>query len=102
VIRFRLALALLALATALCAAPPLIAAPPAAISSALPVGEISCAHPAAGAAASLAPPEALNLAGPGFTLCTCRYCRIHPDEECQISPDGFSILCDDWLRVFCP
>ena len=36
-----------------------------------------------------------------FILCTCKFCRANPEEYCQISPSGYSILCEDWARTHC-
>lgn len=36
-----------------------------------------------------------------FILCTCNYCKNHPDVICQISPSGFSILCSDYYLTRC-
>lgn len=39
----------------------------------------------------------------GYTICSCKVCKANPSVECQISPDGYSILCADWLRTHsCP
>lgn len=49
-------------------------------------------------------PALLDLAAPpagDFILCTCKFCKDHPDVDCQISPDGFSILCADWYAWRC-
>lgn len=33
-------------------------------------------------------------------VCSCSYCAAHPGVECQIGPgDGFSILCEDYLKL---
>jgi hypothetical protein len=36
-----------------------------------------------------------------FILCTCKFCRENPDVDCQISPSGYTILCEDWARTHC-
>jgi len=33
-----------------------------------------------------------------YILCSCNYCRTHPDVVCQISPSGYSILCSDYSQ----
>lgn len=39
----------------------------------------------------------------GYIICSCKVCKANPSVECQISPDGYSILCADWLRTHsCP
>jgi hypothetical protein len=52
--------------------------------------------PAVGTGESLAPVPASD-----FILCSCRYCKNHPDVICQISPTGFSILCSDYYSSRC-
>ena len=44
---------------------------------------------------------ALLAAPPGddFIRCGCSFCKANPDVECQISPDGYSILCADYARI---
>lgn len=49
-------------------------------------------------------PTVLELVAPpngDFILCTCQFCKYHPDTDCQISPKGYSILCADWYRRHC-
>ncbi len=36
-----------------------------------------------------------------FILCTCKFCRENPEVICQISPTGYSILCEDYSRTHC-
>jgi hypothetical protein len=36
-----------------------------------------------------------------FILCSCDYCRHHPDVICRISPTGFSILCSNYSQLNC-
>jgi hypothetical protein len=51
-----------------------------------------------------APDSRLFLETPApadFILCSCSYCRKHPDVVCQISPSGFSILCSDYYASRC-
>jgi hypothetical protein len=55
-------------------------------------------QPAATPAASF---EGELLLAEDFTLCSCNYCRRNPDEICQISPSGFSILCSDYYQSRC-
>jgi len=36
-----------------------------------------------------------------FILCTCKFCDDHRDVDCQISPSGYTILCEDYFRTHC-
>jgi hypothetical protein len=58
-----------------------------------------CTNPLAGGApdASLA----AQIDPPDFILCTCKFCRQYPAVDCQISPLGFTILCEDYVRSRC-
>jgi hypothetical protein len=50
-------------------------------------------------------PAWLDLSTPSsdFILCSCDYCRHHPDVICRISPTGFSIVCSDYSQTHsCP
>ena len=47
-------------------------------------------------------PAGFSLAIPpddDFILCTCRFCNANPDVDCQISPSGYTILCEDYSRL---
>jgi len=48
--------------------------------------------------------SALDLAKPAddFILCSCNYCKHHPDDICRISPTGFSIVCSNYSQQNCP
>jgi hypothetical protein len=53
-------------------------------------------------APAIGTPAALDLVVPpadDFILCTCKFCNANPGIECQISPDGYSILCADYARL---
>lgn len=89
----RLSLLLLALA---CAALLLTGAPV----SAGPADQ--CQAPVSTAAAGVPAPTFMIFPPPvDYILCTCDFCKSHPDEICQISPSGYSIMCSDWYRTHC-
>ncbi|HEV7516560.1 MAG TPA: hypothetical protein VGR07_09700 [Thermoanaerobaculia bacterium] len=37
-----------------------------------------------------------------FILCSCDYCKHHPDVICRVSPTGFSIVCSNYSQLNCP
>jgi hypothetical protein len=43
----------------------------------------------------------LSTLSPDFILCSCDYCRHHPNVICRISPTGFSIVCSDYSQTNC-
>jgi hypothetical protein len=97
--RLRSSLLLLAVAALLLAGVPVsadtqnaIAAPAAA--PWLDAGQ--CASPATPVASA-----GLAVSESDFILCSCRYCRTHPEDICQISPTGYSTLCSDYYANNC-
>ena len=103
-LRLRTSLLLLAIAALLLAVAPTFAATR---DSGLPS---QVAAPAAGTGpdanlckAPVAPAASLKsiIIPPDFILCTCDYCKVHQDVICQISPSGYSIVCEDWYRTHC-
>lgn len=94
-IRLRSSLFLLVVTALLLSVPPVLADTPAAA----PWLEADlCTDPGPAPVASFE--GELLLAG-DFILCTCNYCKNHPDVICQISPSGFSILCSDYYQSRC-
>jgi hypothetical protein len=100
-IRLRTSLLLLAIAALLLAGAPAFAATP---------GPEQIAAPAAvpglsanQCAASNAPTPSFRsiIIPPGYIQCTCKFCKEHQDVVCQISPSGYSILCEDWYQTHC-
>ena len=69
------------------------------------------AEPAASPEAAVEPYEAVELpafstepsfaAAADYVLCSCRLCYAQPKQVCRISPTGFSILCEDYFRIYC-
>jgi hypothetical protein len=60
--------------------------------------------PEPGPSATLGTPAPIELAFPpphDFILCSCELCKDYPDVICQISPSGYSILCEDYSRINC-
>jgi hypothetical protein len=45
-------------------------------------------------------PARLDLSTPpaDFILCSCDYCKHHPNAICRISPTGFSIVCSNYSQ----
>jgi hypothetical protein len=41
-------------------------------------------------------PVAATSTASDYILCSCNYCRTHPNVVCRISPTGYSILCSDY------
>lgn len=103
--RHRCSLLLLAVLAIVTTAIPMGATEDAALPSGTPAPEPATWLDADLCAESLAPPAAaLDLAAQpngDFILCTCTFCKYHPDTDCQISPKGYSILCADWYRRHC-
>lgn len=107
-IRLRSSLLLLAITALLLSATPVaadtvapglpsqLAAPAAVPSVDAPQCTAPGQSPAFGTGESLAPVPASD-----FILCTCKFCKNHPDVICQISPTGFSILCSDYYSSRC-
>lgn len=99
---------LLVLAAALCLAPaaladeaPALSAPDAESQApaALSEGDL-CEAP-------IASPGDVALMGsspwdpPDYILCSCQFCRTHPQTVCRISPTGYSIVCKDYYNLNC-
>lgn len=100
-IRFRTSLLLLALAALFIAGAPVAAATG---DSALPSRLTAPAVPALDAnlcKQAAASREVMSPPFDDFILCTCKLCEEKPDEICQISPSGYSIVCSDWYRTHC-
>ena len=100
-IRLRTSLLLLAAAVLLLTGSPLFAA--AGDSEAPPLAWLDAA-PCAGATSTPAistPAPKLDLIIPpnDYIQCSCKFCRENPYVECQISPSGYSILCEDYSRL---
>lgn len=60
--------------------------------------------PDPGLSAALGTPAPIELVFPpphDFILCSCELCKEYPDVICQISPSGYSILCEDYARINC-
>lgn len=97
---FTLALTLVLAGAAVAAgdeAAPAPAIAPAVASSAEPAAPKLCSEPTGEAAAA----TFLILPPVDYILCSCTFCRANPDEDCQVSPSGYSILCSDWSRTHC-
>jgi len=50
-------------------------------------------------AAALSTPAAAVFPNHDYILCSCDFCRVNPNVECQISPSGYSILCSDYSQL---
>ncbi|MEA2694990.1 MAG: hypothetical protein QOJ16_4377 [Acidobacteriota bacterium] len=61
-----------------------------------------CPAPKLSLAASTPARLDLSTLAPDFILCSCDYCRHHPDAICRISPTGFSIVCSNYSQTNCP
>jgi hypothetical protein len=98
-IRFRTFLLLLAIAALLVSAAPVFAGTTP-VASPL-TGANLCAAPALSPAAGT-PAPSFKVAPPvDYILCSCSFCKSHPDVDCQVSPSGYSIACSDWYRLHC-
>lgn len=93
---YRLRLPLLAVLVAVALALPAVSATEPALPSPEGATASTCPAVATEDVLWLAPPPPID-----FLLCSCANCRAHPYEDCQISPDGYSIACSDWLRLHC-
>jgi|CXWL01.1.fsa_nt_gi hypothetical protein len=93
---YRFRLPLLAVLAVMALTLPAVSATEPALTSPEVAPADACSAAATEDALWLAPPPPID-----FLLCSCANCRAHPYEDCQISPDGYSIACSDWLRLHC-
>lgn len=63
--------------------------------------EEQCPEPAEASNAAGFAEKPIFAAPPDFILCSCRYCYVHPQDVCRISPSGFSIVCEDYFHLNC-
>jgi hypothetical protein len=66
------------------------------------LGAGQCPAPKLSLAASTPARLDLSPLAADFILCSCDYCRHHPDAICRISPTGFSIVCSNYSQTNCP
>jgi len=108
-IRLRTSLLLLAIMALLLGGTPVFAGtgdsglPSSTAASATSPGLAAGQCPAPKLSLAVGAPAGLDLSTPSsdFILCSCTYCRHHPDVICRISPTGFSIVCSDYSQLNC-
>jgi hypothetical protein len=60
-----------------------------------------CTAPVSAVTTATPAPTFMIIPPADYILCSCSYCRNHPDDVCRISPSGYSIVCSDWSATHC-